>query len=550
MQQLKGARSPSLWLWVALLLSLLFLFTETTQGTDTVDYVVLLRSLALDQDLFLGNDLTIAGKPIIVTDTGYPLNIANLGVAFFWMPFYLLGLLVTWLLSLALPLPPLTGFELFLIFWLKLADWVYGLLALAFTALALRHLMPRDTARLATLLVALGSPFVYYMGPLTPSSHIVSACLSSLFLYGFLRARESRALAPWLALGVVGGLALTVANTNLGLAALPLLHLLHPRRLREQGPAALGAALAALLAYLPQLLVAWLFLGSPLRSPYRVYLNWGEPRLAETLFSSYHGLYFYAPLLLLATLGLVLLVRREPRLALGSLLFVALVAYLNSVNVAWWSGGSFGARHFLTATPLFALGLAALLEALPRYRRALVAGSLLCALWTALLYLPYATDRAILMDYYPPGEQLRLMGEALLNIGPLLRAAALSLLGLPLFLLLVARVWRGRAWPARLADVLFARPVALLLPLLLVAFMGLVLARSQSAKLACHATACDQGWARGDVDQQEFAYIYLERARYHAKRGDRAAAIADMQTAIAAYPNDPALHRILTEFQQ
>ena len=58
----------------------------------------------------------------------------------------------------------------------------------------------------------------------------------------------------------------------------------------------------------------------------------------------------------------------------------------------WWGGAAFGARRFLNCTPLFALGLAALLAAVPHDRRRLSAAAVaVLVLWNFGLALQYAT---------------------------------------------------------------------------------------------------------------------------------------------------------------
>ncbi len=542
-----------------IVLSLYFLFSEMNQGTDTADYMVLLRSVWLDGDLFLANEFAHLGLPIFVTTTGYPVDIANFGIVFFWMPFYLVGYLLLHLGSLFpgnAALLPVSGLEPSLLLWLKVADWFYGMLALGLIFLTARRLFGVDAARFGSLAALLATPFAYYMGPITPSTHAVSIFLSSLFVYQFLVARDSDGLWGWAVLGWVGGTALMVANTNLGLIMLPAIHFLlgHPSvRWLRQG---VVFGLSWIIGFLPQLLVLGLFMGNPFRSPYGAFLSWRTPHLIEIFFSSYHGLYFYAPVLLLATAGLFLLLRQERVLALGGLLMILLTAYLGSINIAWWAGGAFGARYLLGATPIFAMGLASISARARRgwQRRAWCGLVALGSLWTLLLYLPYKLAEATLSAYYPPREQLALMGEAGSRALLLVQHLPAPLIGLWLVLLLpltllalllrplLARVISG-------LPALLARRGLLGVPLLLLLFTLLLLARSEQARASCQRAACDQGWIASDFDRSELAYNYVERAFYHSKRDEWGAAIDDMQQAAALSPTDQALQQILDQFK-
>jgi len=87
-------------------------------------------------------------------------------------------------------------------------------------------------------------------------------------------------------------------------------------------------------------------------------------------------LFSWTPLLLLATVGLVLFRSREPRVG-TPLLAAALAFYIFIACYPDWAGiSSFGNRFFVSLTPLFILGLSVFLErvsTLFRSRRAAIA---------------------------------------------------------------------------------------------------------------------------------------------------------------------------------
>ena len=75
------------------------------------------------------------------------------------------------------------------------------------------------------------------------------------------------------------------------------------------------------------------------------------------IFSAQRGLFVWNPIYLFATAGLVLLVRREPALAVTALLGICMQWYLISSWHAWEQGKSFGGRMFIGCTPFFVLGI-------------------------------------------------------------------------------------------------------------------------------------------------------------------------------------------------
>ena len=86
--------------------------------------------------------------------------------------------------------------------------------------------------------------------------------------------------------------------------------------------------------------------------------------LLKVLFSSDHGMFSWTPVLILATAGIFFLIKRDALLGLGSL-FTFLAFYYFIASYSDWDGLSgFGNRFFVSLTPIFILGLAALLSAL------------------------------------------------------------------------------------------------------------------------------------------------------------------------------------------
>ena len=121
-----------------------------------------------------------------------------------------------------------------------------------------------------------------------------------------------------------------------------------------------------------------------------------RPSLLDSLFSSRHGLFFWAPVLTIAVLGLALRAARGHRVALGALTAFGVLALVNASLRPWWSGG-FGNARFLPALPLFAVGLAVVLEFVRTAARqrplrlAALAGGALVA-WNLLLMAQYRAE--------------------------------------------------------------------------------------------------------------------------------------------------------------
>lgn len=281
------------------------------------------------------------------------------------------------------------------------------------TYVLVRRRVPGRPALAACLCILLGSPLLVYTAHALFTAHASSFLGVAAFVYAcdslHCRWREGDPgrRGHWLLLGLSASLMVLVRYSNVVFLPIPLVLLgaslvARPGKSASPGRWARGVVLAAAGA-LPlaalQVTVWKLRYGTWYRYTYREYgFEWSDPHLVEYLFSHRHGVFFFAPVLLLAVAGLVMrsLAPRPRRdlLALAGLLSVAGLAYMNASWWCWWFGDAFGARSFVAATPLLAIGLAGLLASLAgRVRKAacVVAGVLVA--WTCLLLVLQLTDR-------------------------------------------------------------------------------------------------------------------------------------------------------------
>lgn len=271
------------------------------------------------------------------TATGHLANFFPIGPALLAAPAYLLH-------------PSDTAFVL--------GSLLFGLLGLALAYRLGSLLVDRRFALIGSLAAALATPFVYYLLYEPSYSHTFSAFGVGLFLWAWWRGREDRGIAGWLVLGLLGGLMALVRFQDGPLLAIALLDWPRARwRVLLLVP-------GALLAFAPQLLADLYLFGTWLpQRPAGQDLQPLPGHYLEVLFSTWHGLLTWSPIVLLAAAGIALLRRPAFQVAAAYAFLVELA--LNGAAPDWWGGYAFGARRFLDLTPFIAVGLAALAQRLP-----------------------------------------------------------------------------------------------------------------------------------------------------------------------------------------
>lgn len=217
----------------------------------------------------------------------------------------------------------------------------------------------------------LGYAFAYGM-----MSHTHSSFAVALLLWALVRSRHFRHTSDYLVVGAAMGLVALVRWQDATMALIPAA--LWGRAALRRGwsgwrseAARLAAALAGFLSVFSVQNAFWIVqTGRLFTMPQGDdYMSWGAPRIAGVLFSGWHGLFVYHPLLLVGAAGLVLLAgsRRAGSFFARALMAAFLVqVYVNACPADWMAMGSFGSRRFCSSVPLLAFGLAAAFHRLER----------------------------------------------------------------------------------------------------------------------------------------------------------------------------------------
>jgi hypothetical protein len=324
-----------------------------------------------------------------------------------WAPFYAAGHLAALVTGAVAD-----GYSRPYVVAVALGSAVYGFLAVLLSAAAARRVVGRGLA--ASLIVAAGTPLVFYTYVAPVFGHATSAFAVSLMVWVWLRVRERWTVRGAVALGLAGGLVAIVREQDALLALGPALDFVwfvwlrlrsHPatpdRASRLLLPAMAGVA-GFVFAFLPQAL-AYASINGGVRPDATVArkLSWSSPHALGVVFSPEHGLLAWTPLAAIAIIGLVLLaanrVARPHAQRVGVALAVMCLAqiYTSGIVESWTVAGSFGQRRFVALTPVLTIGLAAVM-AVPAHlwvRRGIMVLIGLCVWWNAGLMMQFGLNR-------------------------------------------------------------------------------------------------------------------------------------------------------------
>lgn len=413
------------------------LVTHDLRAADEIEYFAYLRSAAFDHDLDFLNEYTYffnrfpekyscrePGKPDCksfkgtfidtVTATGKRPNFGPIGTAVLWAPFYLVGHLAALLLRGLGSGVPLDGFSRPYLWSVTFGSAAYALFGLVIAYRACRTFVSERAAFWATLTIWLGTPVIFYSHLAPGYSHAASFFAVSLFLFLWLRWRDSLTFPRAIAIGVVGGLIAMIREQDALFLAVPALYaglgLFTLLRRADWGGIVRSVVtvgtlgLAAIVTFIPQLVAYQILNGEPRpNTDVSDKMNLVPPHFWDVMLDPAHALPYWSPIVILAVIGLGLITWRDPRLGLALLVGFVVTWYINGAINTWTTAGSFGARRFLNCTPLFIIGLAyayeTILARLPArsaiWRMLIPAVSVLAITWHLGLILQFVT---LMMD--------------------------------------------------------------------------------------------------------------------------------------------------------
>lgn len=382
-------------------------FGRCIRLTDEYFYHVHARSWYFDHDCDYANDMLMApgfenaGRYADMrTPTGLASNYFYCGTSMASVPMLAVadGLTIAHNAIAADDLPR-DGYSAYYQLVTALGHTVLGIAGLLATYVVCgRHFAPH-LAALAVLCTWLGTSALYYVGYESLHSHADTLAWAGLLLLLTDECVRRGASAGRMALiGLCCGMLVVTRPQELAWAAVPLAAV-GPGLLRDlwrpgcgvrtAGVIALSGACAA-VCYVPQAIVHDRLFGSALVNSYgRIYLNgvphllhWSSPDFLHPLLHASEGLLWASPLMIVAAVGLLAMLRRGRRTVWAGAIGFFVMYYV--MACVWWPLGGYGSRGFVSSLPVLSLGLCGVFAWAARERRRAVAVGMITGLMAAL----------------------------------------------------------------------------------------------------------------------------------------------------------------------
>jgi hypothetical protein len=353
---------------------------------DGVGYYAYVRSLLIEKHLDFEKDWEHGNESFVMgrldssghvlaseyTSTGHIANHWSVGPSMLWVPILVVTHGAVLLADRMGARVAADGFSAPYLIAMAAATSFYGFLGLWISFCLARKYFEERWAFLATLGIWFATSLPVYMYFNPSWSHADSAFVVALFLWYWHRTRGVRTVGQWILLGLISGLMVDVYYVNGVAMLIPLMESLDgywsawkENRRSVILPLFFGNVVfvaAILAALLPTFITRKIIFGDYLKLGYAELWSWNSPAFFKVCFSSEHGLLSWTPIVILSIAGVFFLRRHDAKLAfyLSVVFFVFL--YVIGCYANWAGLSSFGNRFFVSLTPVFVLGLAALFD--------------------------------------------------------------------------------------------------------------------------------------------------------------------------------------------
>lgn len=356
---------------------------------DGIYYYSITRSLYKDHNVNFANEFghlyspqnnnavipTPIGTVSSTTNTNLVPNFYPLGAPLSWLPAFFVADTFAVTLNYFNKNTPLLGYSD--LYQISVGTW--NIIFIIISSLLLWKVLSKYFSSSISLLsittLIFGSNLLYYGSIDVINSHPFSFLLSSALFFTVMKSYGQYSMRQYFILGLLVGL-MALTRTQDGIFLLipfaVIIMQMQRKTLKSKkmpiifyGKAVLLTLLGFIIGFFPQPVMWGIIYGSVSANPYITQdsgFNFLEPNILGVLFNYKTGIVFWSLFYFISFVGLFLLRKKIPFIAILSIGLVLIQFYVISSWSGWTQGEAFGNRMLISTLPFLVLGYAALVE--------------------------------------------------------------------------------------------------------------------------------------------------------------------------------------------
>lgn len=292
----------------------------------------------------------------------------TMGLAFLYLPFFLLAHIISTLLGL-----DNGGYTPLYSNALILAGIFYFFIGLYYLKKILERYFSEWIVALTLFFLGLGTQWLFYSSAEGVMSHTYSLALIAAFTHYTIKWHENPTYRLSVIIGLLAGLISLIRATNVIVVLLFIFYAVYnlnsfktkAKFFIKNFHHLVIITVLCILVWIPQFLYWKIATGQWYYYSYQYEVFfWDSPQILNVLFSYRKGLFVYTPIIVFAYIGIIFMRKNQDLVhwKLPIIIFLSLNLYILSSWWCWWYGGSFGNRAFIDSFAVSAIPLAAFIH--------------------------------------------------------------------------------------------------------------------------------------------------------------------------------------------
>jgi hypothetical protein len=356
----------------------------------------------------------LAGTLYMVSsnDKGEPMYFFLMGMAMFYLPFFLLGHGFAQCFGF-----PVDGFSPPYTYFLVFGAIIYTIIGLIYFRKILLSYFSEKLTALLLLIVVFGTNYINHLTIDDLATTNILFMLTAITLWNTIQWHKTEKRKNLIAIGIAGTLITLVKPSEIIVFIIPLFwNITSSKQISEKlwlfkkhwKPLVITFAICLLL-FLPQLLYWHHKTGQFIYDSYKnpgIGLDFLSPHIVDVLFSYRKGWLLYTPIMGFGLLGFFFMYKANKPIFWASIIYFCTSFYIISSWTEWWYGASFSIRPLISTYPILALAFGYFLQSIRKEGfiiKAFISVLLLCFIalnqfqwWQYRHYIldPYRTTKA------------------------------------------------------------------------------------------------------------------------------------------------------------